>query len=175
MSSNGQSNAFELRDSHYAGLHRDVMVYDTLDDVLAQLVLPSQGLRELCHDELSIDHRAHMLRAVAKLASESGLLGVFEVLIANIALARRDWSLIAELGIHGVSYDESPPHISPDGTKVNRLTQPAHYAAATWRFNDRRWIPRIHGEGRIEQVARHLTTSLIAIAATRHAERGAEQ
>ena len=95
MSNSGQSNAFELRDSYYAGLHRDVMVYDALDDVLAQLLLPSQGLRELCHDELSIVHRALVLRAVAKLADESGMLGVFEVLIANIALARRDWPLIA--------------------------------------------------------------------------------
>jgi hypothetical protein len=98
---------------------------------------------------------------------------VFEIVVANVALARRDWPLIAELGIHGISYDASPPHISPHGTAVTRLIN--RLLRRRWRFDDRRWIPRIHGEGRIEQVARHLTTSLIAIAATRHAERGAEQ
>ncbi len=52
MSNSGQSNAFELRDAYYAALHRDVMVYEALDDMLSYLALPSQGLRSLCHDEL---------------------------------------------------------------------------------------------------------------------------
>lgn len=175
MSNSGQSNAYELRDAYYAALHRDVMVYESLDDVLSELGLPSQGLRSLCHDEVSADVQAHMLRAAAQLADDCGMRDVFELVVANVALARRDWPLIAELGIHGISYDASPPHISPHGTAVTRLTQPGYYAKATWHFDDQRWIPRIHGEGRIEQVARHLVTSLIAIAAMRASELGAEQ
>jgi hypothetical protein len=175
MSTSDQTNSYQLRDAYYAALHRDVMVYEALDDVLSQLALPSQGLRSLCHDELSADAQAHMLRAVARLAADSGMIGVFELVLANVALARRDWPLIAELGIRGISYDANPPHLFPDGTVVTRLTQPAYYASATWHFENRRWIPRIHGEGRIEQVARHLVTSLIAIAAMRASEPGAEQ
>jgi len=175
MSSNEQSNPYQLRDVHYAALHRDVMVYDALDEVLAQLGLPSQGLRALCHDELSADDQSHMLVAVARLAMEAGMLRIFELLLANVALARRDWSLIAELGVVGISHDENPKHLRPDGTRVNRLTQPGYYDGATWTFANQTLIPRIHGEGRIEQVARHLITSLVAIAAVQHSEPGAEQ
>jgi len=173
--SNSESNPHQLRAAYFAALQRDVMVYDALDDVLSQLALPSQGLRALCHDELSSDHQKHMLRVVTSLAAESGVLGFFEVLIANVALARRDWPLIAELGIYGISFDEWPSHLAPDGTAVNRLTQTGYFDDATWRFQNDVWIPRIYGEGRIEQVARHLIGSLIAIAALRHSERGAAQ
>ena len=175
MSSSDQTNAYQLRDAYHAALHRDVMVYEALDDVLSQLGLPSQGLRLLCYDELSVAGRAHMLRVVARLAADCGMLSVFELVLANIALARRDWSMIAELGLSGISFDENPKHLSPDGTVVSRLTAPGYYDAATWRFENGRQIPRIYGEGRIEQLMRHLVTSLIAIAAMRASEGGAEQ
>ena len=47
-----------------------------------------------------------MLSAVARLVTASGLQDAFDIVVANVALARRDWSLITELGIHGVSYAE---------------------------------------------------------------------
>jgi hypothetical protein len=167
MASNEQSSPQHLCDVHFATLHRDVLVYDALDDLLSLLTLPSQGLRKLCHDEVNSDHQAHMLSAVARLVTASGLQDAFDIVVANVALARRDWSLITELGIHGVSYEEHPAHISPQGTTMNRLSPSPYVEGAVWGFDNGKVIPWIHGRGRIEQLLRHLTVSLIAITATR--------
>jgi hypothetical protein len=175
MASNEQSSPLHLCDVHFATLHRDVLVYDALDDALSLLALPSQGLRKLCHDELSSVNQVHMLGAVARLVSVSGLQDAFDVVVANVALARRDWGLIEELGIHGVSYAEHSTHISPDGTSMNRLSPSPYVEGAVWQFDNGKVIPWIHGRGRIEQLLRHLTASLIAITATRFSETEDEQ
>lgn len=175
MSSNDQSNPFTLREAHFAALHRDVLVHEELDETLSRLSMPSQGIRNLCHDELSHEHQQHMLQAIAKMAADVGMEETFELVIANLAIERRNWDCMAELGVHGVSFSEHSLHDYPNGSKVGRLTMPGYYEGAEWRFADETRIPRIHGEGRIEQVARHLGATLIALAAVRHSAPEVEQ
>lgn len=174
MSNNATSSPFQLRDAHYAALHRDVLVHDLLDQALSLLGLPSQGLKKLAHERVSPESGKCVLRAVAALARDSAEFEKFESLLANLAIQRRDWPLMRELGVRGVSHEEHSLQQFPDGSAVNRFTGPGYYDRAAWTFSDGRGIPRLVGEGYIEQVARHLADSLLAIAAVRLGDMGVD-
>jgi hypothetical protein len=172
MQNSQRSDPNELREAYYASLHRDVMVYEALDDVLRKLGRSMQAMRLLAGDDLREDHQHRVLRAVAELANEAGLLRNFEDLLANVALARRDWELLSDLGVRGISFEVHPVHLCPEGSCVDRHTAPSYFDGAHWSYRNGRSLLRIYGEGAIEQVARHLVGALIDIAAVRLSDSG---
>lgn len=172
MKNSQRSDPNELREAHYASLYRDVMVYEALDDVLRKLGRSTQAIRLLAGDDLREDHQLRILRAVADLANEAGLLRNFEDVLANVALARRDWELLSDLGVQGISFEVHPAHLCPQGSRVDRNTAPAYFDGAHWSYRSGRSLLRIYGEGVIEQVTRHLVGALIDIAAVRLSDSG---
>ena len=172
MKNSQRSDPNELREAHYANLHRDVMVYEALDDVLRNLGRTQQAMRLLAGDDLREDHQLRILRAVADLANEAGLLRNFEDVLASVALARRDWELLSDLGVQGISFEVYPVHQCPQGSRVDRHTAPAYFDSAHWSYRGGRSLLRVYGEGAIEQVTRHLVGALIDIAAVRLSDSG---